>query len=190
MWSNNNNNNNTWLTLSRCLKLLSKFCWAFLASDRCCGRKRFSMKTQRQSAKLPCSLFLPSSPSLPSFLPPSLFCVPVSDPEGTWWVRHRCRSSCFQRWAPVGRRNRSAHSGSPVMMHDCWTCSTEERQYGKSSQLDRPTFYRPFVKHILPKQKLTNYSRNSTRQALICAILEDAVDVCDVWHYFQIKYII
>lgn len=34
------------LTLSRCLKLLSKFCWAFLESERCCGRRR----VRRQSA--------------------------------------------------------------------------------------------------------------------------------------------
>lgn len=48
---------NMWLTLSRCLKLLSKVCWAFLASERCWGEKRMEVTHSAMLAEpLPLSL--------------------------------------------------------------------------------------------------------------------------------------
>lgn len=146
-------NSNTWLTLSRCLKVLSRFCWAFLASDRCWGRKRFEMMTL--CINFPNFRLTSFSPLFS--LPLSLFCAPASDPEGIWWARHRCRLSCFRRWAPAGQRSRSARSGSPETTRDCWICGREDRQFGKSLQLKRTTFNWPFAEPYLPLKNAILY---------------------------------
>lgn len=103
---------NMWLTLSRCLKLLSKVCWAFLASERCWGEKWMEVTHSAMLAE-PLPLSLPT---------PSPLCAPVSDPAGIWWVPRRCPSSCFRPRALAGRRNRWVRSGSPETTSGCWIC--------------------------------------------------------------------
>lgn len=113
-----------WLTLSSCLKLLSKFCWAFLASERCWGEKRTEMTHGATAFILAGALPL----SLPT---PSPLCAPVSDPAGIWRAPSRCPSSCFRPRALVARRNRWVRWGSPERTRGCWICRRTKSAHWK-----------------------------------------------------------